>query len=96
MIDISIAARFGGVFHRIAKASEVVRAGLRMLEDFEAEREKWLREEIPSRMAELQRDPAKGIPANACRPEVCSGSGRHASKQRLKARRLNPFQCDAL
>lgn len=35
-------------------ASEVVRAGLRMLEDFEAEREKWLREEIPARLAKLQ------------------------------------------
>ncbi|MBZ9763526.1 hypothetical protein LB553_21970 [Mesorhizobium sp. CA8] len=31
------------------------------------------------------------------RTEVCSGSGTTtASKQRLKARRLNPFQRDAL
>lgn len=34
-----------------------------MLEDFEAKREKWLREEIPSRGAELQQEPAKAIPA---------------------------------
>ncbi|MET3597091.1 hypothetical protein ABID26_006515 [Mesorhizobium shonense] len=36
-------------------------------------------------------------PTNACRPEVYAVLGqRHASKQGLKARRLNPFQRDAL
>ncbi|MER9745648.1 hypothetical protein NKJ24_31705 [Mesorhizobium sp. M0187] len=33
-----------------------------MLEDFEAERERWLREEVPARLPELRQDPAKGIP----------------------------------
>ncbi|RUT80459.1 type II toxin-antitoxin system ParD family antitoxin, partial [Mesorhizobium sp. M7A.T.Ca.US.000.02.2.1] len=44
---------------RFNNASEVVRAGLRMLEDLEAEREKWLREEIPGRLAELRQDSSK-------------------------------------
>jgi antitoxin ParD1/3/4 len=59
-------------------ASEVVRAGLRMLEDFEAEREKWLREEIPARLAELQRDPARGIPAETVFSRL---EARHRAKQ---------------
>ncbi|TPN60783.1 type II toxin-antitoxin system ParD family antitoxin [Mesorhizobium sp. B1-1-1] len=63
---------------RYNNASEVVRAGLRMLQDFEAERERWLSVEIPGRLAELQQDPAKGIPAGAVFSRL---EARHRAKQ---------------
>jgi antitoxin ParD1/3/4 len=52
---------------RYNNVSEVVRAGLRMLEDHEDAREKWLREEIPARYAELLSDPTKGVSAETAR-----------------------------
>jgi antitoxin ParD1/3/4 len=52
---------------RYNNASEVVRAGLRMLEDHEAARERWLAEEIPSRFADLEKDRSIGIPASDVR-----------------------------
>jgi len=41
--------------------NEVIHAGLQMLEEFEHGLERWIGEEIPSRYAELQRDPAKAV-----------------------------------
>jgi antitoxin ParD1/3/4 len=40
---------------------EVVSAGLRILEELEAGRERWLSEDIPVRLAQLRADPASGI-----------------------------------
>lgn len=37
--------------------------GLRLLEDIEASRERWLRREIPVRMMEMRDDPSIRIPA---------------------------------
>jgi antitoxin ParD1/3/4 len=48
---------------RYNNASEVVRAGLRLLEDYEDTREKWLRDEVVSRFDDLERDSSKAIPA---------------------------------
>ncbi|MRG55208.1 type II toxin-antitoxin system ParD family antitoxin [Phyllobacterium sp. SYP-B3895] len=47
---------------RYNNASEVVRAGLRMLEDYEQTRENWLRNEIAGRALEIQNDPSLPIP----------------------------------
>ncbi|HWU61153.1 MAG TPA: type II toxin-antitoxin system ParD family antitoxin [Ensifer sp.] len=46
---------------RYNNASEVIRAALRLLEDHEAARERWLNEEIPARFEELRANPSLGI-----------------------------------
>lgn len=52
---------------RYSNASEVVRAALRLLEDSDAARERWLNEEIPGRYHQLIANPTMGIPAETVR-----------------------------
>lgn len=47
---------------RFDTASEVVQAGLEMLEDFENAQERWLTGEISARLSEIEADPSIGTP----------------------------------
>ena len=45
-------------------ASEVVRAGLRALQERDAEPERWLREQVAPAFDAMRADPARAIPAD--------------------------------
>src|ERR1700704_2798102 len=62
-----------------ASASEVVRAGLRALQERDAAVERWLREEVVPVYDAMQADPARGIPAGEVMESIRT---RHA--ERLK------------
>jgi antitoxin ParD1/3/4 len=62
-----------------ASASEVVRAGLRALQERDAAIERWLREEVIPVYDAMKADPARGIPAEQV---MASLRKRHA--ERLK------------
>jgi antitoxin ParD1/3/4 len=62
-----------------ATASEVVRAGLRALQERDAAVERWLREEVVPVAAAMQADPRRGIPADQVFAEI-----RALHAQRLK------------
>ena len=65
-----------------ASGSEVVRAGLRALQERDAAVERWLNEEVGPAYDAMKKDPSRGIPAE----EVFSTiRARHA--KRLKASR---------
>ena len=65
-----------------ASASEVVRAGLRALEERDAAVERWLREEVVPTYDEYVANPAAGIPLKAALAEA-----RARFKNRRKAGR---------
>ena len=49
---------------RYASASEVVRAGLRALQERNAAVDRWLREEVAPVYDAMEADPARGLPAD--------------------------------
>lgn len=56
-----------------ATSSEVIRAGLRALQERDAAVERWLREEVAPAYDEMKADPASGIPIK----EVMEGIRAH-------------------
>ena len=75
-IDAQVAS---GAF---ASGSEVVRAGLRALQERDAAVEHWLHEEVASTYDAMQADPARAVPAKTVFDQV---RARHAV--RLKDKR---------
>ena len=53
-----------------ASASEVVRAGLRALQERDAAVERWLREEVAPVYDAMQADPRRGFSADQVRPRL--------------------------
>ena len=49
---------------RFADASDVVRAGLQMLDELSTDQERWLEDEVARRAVEADRDPARLLVAN--------------------------------
>jgi antitoxin ParD1/3/4 len=65
-----------------ASASEVVRAGLRALEERDAAVERWLREEVVTAYDALQAKPSRAIPSDAVLAAV---RARHQERKARKA-----------
>jgi antitoxin ParD1/3/4 len=65
-----------------ASASEVVRAGLRALEERDAAVERWLREEVVAAYDALEADPRRAIPAETAFAAVRT---RHQARKPRKA-----------
>ncbi len=60
-----------------ASGSEVVRAGLRALQERDAAVERWLREEVAPAYDAMRADPARGLPAETVFAAV---RARHAER----------------
>ena len=61
-----------------ASASEVVRAGLRALQERDAAMERWLNREVAEAYDAMKADPTRGIPAG----EVFASIGKRLSRKR--------------
>jgi antitoxin ParD1/3/4 len=64
-----------------ASGSEVIRAGLRALQERDAAVERWLREEVVPVYDAMKADPARGIPAREVFADV---RARHAARLKSK------------
>lgn len=62
-----------------ASVSEVVRAGLRALQEREGAMERWLRDEVVPAAAAIQVDPSRGLPAEEVFESLRSAEARHGS-----------------
>ncbi len=66
-----------------ATSSEVIRAGLRALQEVDAAVERWLREEVVPVAAAMQADPGRGIPADHVFGDIRK---LHARRQKTSSR----------
>jgi antitoxin ParD1/3/4 len=64
-----------------ASASEVVRAGLRALQERDAAVERWLREEVAPTYDAMRADPARAVPADRVLQNL---RARHAKQLKAK------------
>jgi len=67
-----------------ASGSEVVRAGLRALQERDKAVEQWLREDVASTFDAMQADPSRAIPASSVFTAI---KARHAGRSRKSTRR---------
>jgi antitoxin ParD1/3/4 len=65
-----------------ASASEVVRAGLRALQERDAAVERWLREEVVPTYDSMNADPTRGVPIDEAFAEL---QAHHERRLRAKA-----------
>lgn len=75
-IDAKVAA---GAY---ASGSEVVRAGLRALQERDAAVERWLREDVAPTLDAMKRDPARAVPAKQVFAELKARHARRAKPAR--------------
>lgn len=63
-----------------ASASEVIRAGLRALQERDAAVERWLREEVVQVYDAMQENPSRAIPAKDVFAEIRERNAKHPDR----------------